>query len=155
MTARVDASSFTAAARRLNRASGRLQKELVDNLHAAAPRIEAGMHAAASTPIQQHAASTVRIERIGDGITVHGGGGGGPGGVLFAGGEFGGRKAKKRTYATRSPAGRAYVVQRRTTMQFLAHRGRVGYFYYPTLREQLPRLLEEQKATLERLAGGR
>ena len=43
-------------------------------------------------------------------------------------------------YATRSPLGRAYVVRRRTTMQFLPHLGREGYFLWPTVREWLPKI---------------
>lgn len=154
MTARIDTTSFTVAARRLRTSSSRLQKDLVDNLHNAGPLIEADMRAKAGTPIQQHAVNTVRITKEGDGIKVHGGGGGGLDGILFAGGEFGGRKSQKKAYAARSRFSGAYVVRRRTTMQFLPHLGRAGYFYFPTLRDHLPRLLKKQEETVARALGG-
>ena len=114
------------AIKRLDEAPTQLQKELVDNLHEAAPKIEADMQAAAFTKIERRAVSTVQITKDTEGITIKGGAGGGLGGELFAGGEFGGRKSKKKPYATRSPNGRA-TVARRATMQFLPHLGTEGY----------------------------
>lgn len=154
MSASIDYSSFTAAIRRLDKAPQQLQKELVDNLHTAAPRIESDMNGAAFTRIQHRAASTISTGRDAEGITIKGGGGG-LGGVLFAGGEFGGRKSSKKAYATRSPNGRAYVVRRRTTMQFLPHLGQEGYFYWPTIRDWLPNLYKQQQKTLARVMGGK
>lgn len=155
MTAKIDYRSFTVAIERLNKGSATLQQELVNNLHESGPKIEAEMHGKAHTRVQQRAASTVRISNDSKGITVQGGGGGGLSGALFAGGEFGGRKGKKRPYATRSPNGVAYVVRRRTTMQFLVHLGTEGYFYFPTLRRVLPELLKKQIETVEKSVGGK
>jgi hypothetical protein len=155
MTASIDYSAFTTAIKRLDAASAKLQKELVANLHQAGPRIEADMQGAAHTRIQQRAASTINVTRDAQGISVIGGGSGGLGGQLFAGGEFGGRKSKRKAYATRSPNGTAYVVRRRTTMQFLPHLGQEGYFYWPTIRDWLPNLYKQQQKTLARVMGGK
>lgn len=154
MSAKVDYSSFTALKKRLERASTTLQKELVQNLHQAGPVIEADMKGAASTKIQNRAASTVNVARIADGIQVVGGGTGGLGGALFAGGEFGGKKRKPIRYVNRSRSGTAYVVRRRTTQQFLPHNGNTGTFYWPTMRNHLPRLFKVQQKTLEKVIGG-
>jgi hypothetical protein len=154
MTASIDYRSITAAIKRLDDAPKHLQKELVDNLHKAAPAIQSDMRGHAFTKIQRRAVSTVSITRDAEGITIKGGGSGGLGGQLFAGGEFGGRKSKKEPYATRSPLGRAYVVRRRTTLQFLPHLGTEGYFYWPTIRDWLPKLFKQQQKTLEDLMGG-
>jgi hypothetical protein len=153
VTASIDYRSITVAIKRLDKVPKELQRELVDNLHKAAPRIEADMRAAARTKIQKQAVSTVRTTTDTEGISIQGGAGGGLGGALFAGGEFGGRKSKKKPYATRSRAGKPYVVKRRTTMQFLPHLGNEGYFYWPTIRDWLPKLYEQQKATLARVMG--
>ncbi len=155
MTAKIDYSDFTTALRRLDHVDTELQKELVETYHDSAPKILAEMRGAAFTPIQRHAVSTVRITRDRDGITIRGGGGGGLGGTLFAGGEFGGRKSRKKTYSRRSPKGYAHVVRRRTTMQFLPHLGKEGYFFYPTVREWLPKLYKLQQEVVERMLGGR
>jgi hypothetical protein len=155
VTARIDTSDFSAAIRGLGRASGTLQKELVSNLHDAGPQILSTMKASASTGIQRRAASTIDMSRDTEGITFRGGGRGGVNGVLFPGGEYGGRKSKKVAYATRSPRGTAYVVRRRTTMQFLPHLGQEGYMVWPTLRDWLPKLYKIQAETVERVVGGK
>jgi len=154
MTAKIDYRDISVAIKRLDEAPAELQKELVKNLHGAGPRIEADMQAAAFTRIQRRAASTVQVTNDAEGITIKGGGSGGLGGQLFAGGEFGGRKSKKKPYSTRSPNGRAYVVSRRVTMQFLPHLGTEGYFFWPTMRDWLPKLFKQQQETLERVIGG-
>jgi hypothetical protein len=155
VTASIDYSSFTVTIKRLGTSSKQLQKELVKTLHDQAPGVEASIKGAAFTSIQRHAASTVNVTKGSQGIVIKGGGGGGLGGILFAGAEFGGRKQKKVYRSTRSPAGKAYVVKRRTTMQFLPHLGQEGYFYWPTVRAWLPKLYQMQKATVERTIGGR
>lgn len=154
MPARINYRDITAAVTRLNVSSKALQKELVDNLHAEAPRLEADIHGAAFTKIQKRAASTVRVSKETMGITVQGGQGGGLGATLFPGGEFGGQKSKKESYSTRSPNGKAYGVRRRTTMQFRVHLGTEGYFFWPTVRTWLPRLEKLQTETVERVMGG-
>lgn len=153
MSVKFDTTDFTVAIKHLNTSSKKLQKELVDNLHAEASPLESSIKGAAFTRIQRRAASTVNVARDSEGLTVHGGGGG-LGGTLFAGGEFGGRKSKKKSYSTRSPNGMAYVVRRRTTMMFLPHLGQEGYFLWPQVREFLPRLLKIQTETVERVMGG-
>jgi hypothetical protein len=155
VSASIDYSSFTVAITRLETASQDLQKQLVDNLHREASGLDAHINASAFTKVQRRAASTVRVTKDTMGITVQAGGGGGLGGELFAGGEFGGRKSKKKGYATRSPRGKAYTVVRRTTMQFLPHLGNEGYFFWPTIRAFLPQLYKEQKATVEAVLGGK
>jgi hypothetical protein len=154
VTARIDTSDFTTAISGLRRASTKLQKELTKNLHEAGPKIVSDMKGSASTRIQSKAASTIDVRRETQGIALTAGQRGGLNAVLFPGGEYGGRKSKKVTYATRSRAGRAYVVRRRTTMQFLPHLGHEGYFFWPTMRDWLPRLEKIQTETVERVMGG-
>jgi hypothetical protein len=134
--------------------TGGLQSDLVDSLHAAQAPILGDIRSAASTRIQQHAAASVAARRTSDGIELEGGTGGGLDAILFNGGEYGGRKTKKITYATRSPLGRAYPIRRRTTMQFLPHLGRDGYMFWPTVREWMPKLVEEQERILGETLGG-
>jgi hypothetical protein len=134
---------------------GQLQKDLVDNLHKAASPIRAEMAAATFTPIQRRAMGSVDVNKIGDGIDANGGRGGNLGAVLFAGAEFGGRKSKKVVYMSRSPLGRAYSIRRRTTMQFLPHLGREGYFFWPTMRDWLPKLHKQAVDIASKSLGGR
>jgi hypothetical protein len=155
MPASINYRDIAAAVTRLDVSSKKLQKELVDNLHRAGPRIEADMRAAAHTKVQRRAAGTIDVGKDSQGIAIRGGQGGGLGSALFAGGEFGGRKSKKEFYSTRSPNGRAYVVKRRVTMQFLPHLGTTGYFFWPTMRDWLPRLEKLQTETVERVMGGK
>jgi hypothetical protein len=61
----------------------------------------------------------------------------GPSNHTLYGAEYGGRKRGKRPYATRSRDGNAYIVRRRTTMQFLPNLGQRGYWYWPTARKDL------------------
>ena len=125
--------------------SGALQDDLVHNLHAAANPIIVDMDARAQTRIQRRAMDSVKATPLSNGIEIDGGRPGGLGEILFAGGEFGGRKGRKVSYATHSPNGRPYRVRRRTTMQFLPHLGREGYFFWPTIREWMPKLLEQSE----------
>lgn len=157
MTAKIDTRDFSRAIDGLRRVTGGgLQKQLVRNLHEAGPKIVAEMKGSAHTKIQRRAASTVGVTRESQGIGLHGGRGGGLGATLFPGGEYGGRKSKKVPYATRSPRGTAYVVRRRTTMQFLTHLGHEGYFFWPTLRgDWLPRLERIQTETLQKTVAGK
>lgn len=54
------------------------------------------------------------------------------------GAEFGSKRKRRRSYVTRSRAGRGYVVpRRRTTMQFRPHLGRRGYWFWPAVRTDL------------------
>jgi len=154
VAASIDAVGLAHFSKSLRRAvDGDLQKALVVSIQEAGPRIVADMRDAAFTRIQRRAVSSVDVTRSRDGIDIAGGRGGDLAAVLFDGGEYGGRKSRKVTYATRSRAGRAYIVNRRTTMQFLPHLGREGYFYWPTIREALPKLAKAQEAILDKALG--
>jgi hypothetical protein len=156
MTASVDASGLDRLSRNVQRAvSGGLQDELVTSLHEAERPILTDMRGEAHTKIQKQAIRSVDTKRARDGIEIKGGGGGGglPQ-VLWAGGEYGGRKRAKVTYATRSPLGRPYIVRRRTTMQFLPSLGRQGYMYWPTVRDWMPKITKAHEEILEKTLGG-
>lgn len=155
MTASIDVTGLAKFSDSIRRAvSGDLQKELVKNIQDAGPKMLAEMHGAAGTRIQKRAVSSVDLQRKSDGIVLEGGTGGGLGATLFDGGEYGGRKRKKVTYATRSPLGKAYIINRRTTMQFLPWLGREGYFFWPTVRDWMKRLAKEQEELVEKALGG-
>lgn len=156
MTASIDVTGLATFSKSLRRAvSGSLQKELVASLHDAGPKILSDMRVAASTKIERRAVGSVVMTRKTDGIELEGGAGGGLGATLFPGGEYGGRKSKKVTYATRSPLGKAYVVSRRTTMMFKPWLGREGHWFWPTIRLWIPKLAEEQEAAIEKVLGAR
>lgn len=159
MTARVNYDDFTRVLKGIGRISnGELQKALVANVHDDAPRVVQQIRAGAFTKTQRTAAASVRSTSDATGATIAGGGGGGGGGglgaTLFSGAEYGGRKSKKVPYGTRSPNGRAYVVKRRTTMQFLPHLGNEGYFFWVAIRRWLPELYKKQARTVEEFVAG-
>lgn len=157
MSASVTISGLDPLLGRLARVQrGQLQRDLVDTLHKAAAPIRADMSSAAFTRIQHKAMGSVKVGKISDGFEATGGRGAGLGATLFAGAEFGGRKSKKVTYVARSRLGRTYSVRRRTTMQFLPHLGKEGYFFWPTIREWMPKLHEQEvKIVNQILSGGR
>jgi hypothetical protein len=155
VTAKFDYRDITATITALTTRSKTLQADLVKNLHEAAPGIQAEMRGRAGTRIQQRAASTVNIAKASDGMRIVGGQGGGLSAELFAGGEFGGRSPKKRVVANRSPLGRAYIVKRRATMMFTPHTGTEGTFYWPAVRDWLPKLYKKQVETVENVLGGK
>ena len=154
VAAKVDMRTWRGPIERISTSSKTLQRELTDNLHKEGPRIEAEIKGAAFTRIQHRAASTVRVHPTSMGIDILGGGTAGLGGTLFAGGEFGGRKSKKKFYATRSRSGSTYVVKRRTTMQFLPHLGREGYFMWPSVRDWTKRLNKQEIKIVEKSVNG-
>lgn len=154
MSASIDVTGLARFNNSLRRAvDGDLQRALVRNIQQSGPDTVRDMRAATFTKIQRRAADSVTAQRSRDGIDIEGGRGTDLAAVLFDGGEYGGRKSRKVTYATRSPAGRAYVVNRRTTMQFLPHLGREGYWYWPTIREWLPKLAKAQEAIVTKALG--
>lgn len=134
--------------------SGDLQKALVKNIQDNAAPIRADMSGHAHTKIQRRAFGSVSFRNKADGIEIEGGTGGGLGATLFPGGEYGGRKSRKVTYATRSPLGTAYVIKRRTTMQFLQWLGHEGYFFWPAIRDAMKRLAKEQDEIVGKALGG-
>jgi hypothetical protein len=100
------------------------------------------------------AGSTVRYGRAAGGGDIKAGGTGGLPQILLFGAEFGGRR-KRHTYASRSKTGRPYIVwQRRTTMQFLPHLGRHGFFFWPGIREQLGGVLNRTRDAVARGING-
>jgi hypothetical protein len=156
MSASIDVTGLALFSKSLRRAvSGDLQRELVKSIQDAGPKIVIDMHGAAHTKIQQRAVGTVTMAKTTDGIDISGGRGSSLGAVLFDGGEYGGRKSKKVTYATRSPLGKAYVINRRTTMQFLPHLGKSGYFFWPTIRDWMTKLAKDQEAAVNKAMGAR
>jgi hypothetical protein len=155
VTASIDTTGLARFSNSVRRAiTGDLQRQMVKSLQDAGPKLLSDMHGSAHTKIQRRAAGTVQITRSTAGIDIAGGRGGSLGAVLFDGGEYGGRKSRKVTYAARSPLGRPYIVNRRTTMQFLPHLGREGYFYWPTVRDALPKLAKAQEALIQRALEG-
>lgn len=133
----IELEGYEEAVKRIASMGPRIEKVMVENIQRReVPQTVQRMKGHASTAHMRAAAATVRIERNGDGATIRGGGSGGLGGVVFAGAEFGGRK-RRRTYAMRR-RGTAFVMhRRRTTMQFLPHLGKRGYFFWPSVREKL------------------
>ena len=83
------------------------------------------------------AASTVRLATVPAGLTLTAGGRTDLASTLLYGAEYGGRKRPRRPYATRSRSGGAYIVRRRTTMQFRPHLGSRGYWFWQTARTDL------------------
>lgn len=88
--------------------------------------------------IGARAASTLVVTKTAQGATLDAGGTGSElGAVLFGGSEYGGRK-RRQTYARKGRrGGAAHVVTRRTTMMFLPHLGRRGYWFWPAMRTDL------------------
>jgi hypothetical protein len=156
VSASIDVTGLTRFNAGLKRSiSGDLQKRVVKNIQDNRQPIINEMHSKAHTRIQQRAVGSVDARLTSDGIELAGGAGGGLGGILFDGGEYGGRKSKKVVYATRSPLGRPYIIKRRTTMQFLQWLGREGYFFWPTVRDALKRLTKETEEIVGKtLEGG-
>jgi hypothetical protein len=149
VTARVDSTGIEKMLRGVRRVTSGLQKQLVRELQSDAPGLAGRMKGAAHTGIQRKAAAGISVSRDSQGVTFTGSG------VLWAGGEYGGGKNQKVTYSTRSRAGRAYAVRRRTTKQFLPHLGTEGYFFWPTYRDALPDLIRKQEQTIDKAMGGR
>ena len=83
--------------------------------------------------VAAHAARHLRIASTADGISVAA-----SGDPTIFGAEFGSKRKRRRSYVTRSRAGRGYVVpRRRTTMQFAPHLGKRGYWFWPAVRTDL------------------
>ena len=154
MSASIDVTGLTKFNDSVRRSiSGDLQKVLVKNIQDNGRVILGDIHGHAHTKIQKRAAGSVTLRNSTAGIELAGGQGGGLGATLFDGGEYGGRKSKKVVYATHSPRGKAYIVKRRTTMQFLPSLGKEGYMFWPSVREAMKRLAKEQDALVEKALG--
>lgn len=70
------------------------------------------------------------------------------------GAEFGGQRGGKRRYVTRSRAGRAYAVARRTTMQFHPWAGHNGYWFTPAWKASLQGVRQNLLDALSKEVGG-
>lgn len=137
--ARVELLGMAAVRTKFLKAPATAQAEAVKVIQTESGRMVGAMHT--FTPIQRHAKNSLALRKDQFGVEVAGAAAGTAlDRVLYYGGEYGGRKSRKVRYATRSRAGRAYVVRRRTTMQFLPHLGREGYFLWPTVRVWLPKI---------------
>jgi hypothetical protein len=134
---------------------GSLEKELVKNLHEQGPHIVADMRGAASTKMERAAASTIELRRESKAIEIGSRGGSAFPGVIFDGAEYGGRKSKKVLVTRGHPLfGKAVVVKRRTTMQFQPWLGKEGWFFWPTVRQWMPKLRDQQIEIVEKALGG-
>jgi hypothetical protein len=157
MTASIDVTGlahFSGAVRKA--VSGDLQKELVKNIQDAGPKILDDMRGEASSRIEKRAVGSVTNTRKSDGIELAGGKGGGLGADLFLGGEYGGRASKKRHYPRWVVFGHpVQAVDRRGTMQFKAHLGTHGHFFWPSVRDWMKRLAKEQDEIVGRALEGR
>lgn len=126
----------------LRRKGGRFERDVresvVDQIHRDVRGMQIGMLAKAGGlgGVQRRAASTVRTTFYRNGAQIAGGGGRSLGALLFKGAEFGGRK-RRRTHIGRRGDTFYVIKRRRTTMMFYPHAGRVGYFYFPTIRSDL------------------
>lgn len=155
MSASVDTRGLEKMSKGIRRAvTGQLQTELVRMLQDAGPKIETDIRGGASSKMQRKAAATVQSTKQSAGISLASNGSG-LGATIFNGAEYGGRKPKRIPYATRSRAGKPYVVHRRTTMQFLPHLGTEGYFFWPAVRDWMPKLTQAQEPAIAKALGGR
>lgn len=153
--ARVELTGMGAVRARFTRAPVTVQDEAVRVIQREADPMVRAMSAATFTAIQRHAADSLAIRRDRFGVELAGAAAGSAlDRALYHGGEYGGRKSTRVRYATRSRAGRAYAVRRRTTMQFLPHLGRDGYFVWPTVREWLPKINRAIGDNVARVLGG-
>lgn len=111
--------------RALNKIPKELQNDVRDASQGIATDLVAGAKGAASTPLQNLAATGLKAKR--DRVPVVSASGSVRAGVktqdIFYGAEFGGRR-------------------RPSTMQFLPHKGQQGYFLYPTARARGKRYFE-------------
>ncbi len=138
---RVELLGFADVRRRFAAAPKSVQAEAVKVIRQETVPMIRAAKGEAFTKIQKHAADSLAVRKDPYGVEVAGAAAGDAlDRVLYYGGEYGGRKSKKVIYATRSPLGKAYAVRRRTTMQFLPHLGRHGYFLWPTVRVWLPKI---------------
>jgi len=124
-----------ASAATLNRALG-------EALHTQVPTSTAGAaKGRAPTRMASRAASGTAVRHTPTGAEMRAGGT-----EFLLGAEFGGRRAPRRRYVTRSRKGTAYVVNRRTTQQFQPWAGQRGYWFTPAWKASLQgvrkRLLE-------------
>lgn len=105
------------------------------------------------TTFTRMAGETLRTEMELHGATVRAGA---PGLVskILRGAEFGGRK-RRTTYVNRRGDKLFIVHERATTMQFLPHRGRIGYWYWPGVRTQVKGVMGRAADVVERVGAHR
>jgi hypothetical protein len=121
----------------------RVKKAMINEIHKTSAQAVARMRGKASSAHMRMAVGTVSFNNTADGAVIRGGGN-----AVFAGAEFGGRK-RRRTYAMRR-GGTAFVMhRRRTTMQFLTHLGKRGYFFWPSIREKFTGIARRTQMAIE------
>jgi hypothetical protein len=130
----IDVAGLEAAEKDLRGASkAKLTKALGTALHAQVPGSTAGAaKARAPGRMAARAAGGTKVRNLPDGVEMSAGGT-----EFLLGAEFGGRRAPRRRYVTRSKKGTAYVVNRRTTMQFHPWAGHQGYWFTPAWKASL------------------
>jgi|SRR5215471_6139518 len=145
--------NFVAFKRQLSKLDENIQQAAVKQIRTEVRRLAVDMppRAASFGRIAARAGRTVSMREDGAGATVKGGGGGGLGGIVFAGAEYGGQRRRK-TYASMvRRTGTVFVVHRRhTTMQFHPHLGSRGYFFWPTIRQDLHGVRSRMNEAIER-----
>lgn len=132
----IQVSGLDAAIRGMTKSSGELDRALGNTLHQALPNSAGGeMRGRASSMgvMESRAAGSARVHPLYNGVQVEAG----TGDPFFKGSEFGGRKRRKRPHIVHSPRGKAYVVRKRTTMNFQPSVGKVGYFVTPVVKHRL------------------
>lgn len=104
-----------------------------DALHAQVPMSVAGSaRGRAPGRMAARAAAGTKVRHTAAGAEMSAGGT-----PYVLGAEFGGRRAPRRRYVTRSRSGTSYVVNRRTTMQFHPWAGHHGYWFTPAWKAAL------------------
>lgn len=132
----IQVSGLDAAIRGMTKSSGELDRALGTTLHQALPNSAGGeMRGRASSMgvMESRAAGSARVHPLFNGVQVEAG----AGDPFLKGSEYGGRRRRKRPHTVHSPLGKAYVVRKRTTMNFQPSVGKVGYFVTPTIRKHL------------------
>ena len=140
VNASVELVGLEALQRRFRKANSDLPGELVDAMFVSTRPLVRDMHGSATSRIERRAVSTVEVRRDQKGVELTGGEGHALGAALFMGGEFGGRVTRKKLVRARVFGGPPVWVKKRTTMQFKPHLGKEGYFFWPAVRDWLPKV---------------
>lgn len=139
----IEVEGYADAVKRVAGMDARIRKAAAKEIQTTAGQTVSLMRSKASNANMRAAAATVRLERPADGATIRGGGI-----PVFAGAEFGGRK-RRRTYAMRRRGTSFIMHRRRTTMQFLTHLGKRGYFFWPSIREKFTGIARRTSIAIE------
>lgn len=135
MAVRVKVEGLDRAIQKSRRLKGEVKRAVVQQIHddVKSMATQARAQSFAYGRLQAKAGETIHALIGPDGAAIFGGGGSGLPGKLFYGAEFGGRKRRKTHHGRRGDT--YYLIKRRrTTMMFLSHLGRMGYFFFPAIR---------------------